>query len=285
VALGGRRLVAVQSHGNVGVHDADCPHRGAHLGFGGHLEKGATAVICPFHNYRIGLCEAAHSEFRVAQHDSLTVGDIVFARLSSSADCGFSSMIRHLSKTHSIIPGYTLAVRAPACLVIENGFDQAHFRPVHGVNGKAFETQTDSEGALVLTGHLYIEIDLSSKGKSRLSSGTKREVEMPFVLRSFSPGLSLLKVNGECPYAMIVGATPDEPRTSIIRIALALPKDVYGEVPPADLVSHLLDRSKKGIECDKAIWERLSLSTTNNLTAADAPILAFREFCKSFERA
>src|SRR5687768_10485144 len=52
-AIGDIRLVLVRSEGGIRAYKADCPHRGAHLAYGGKLNN--ASIICPFHGYRIGL--------------------------------------------------------------------------------------------------------------------------------------------------------------------------------------------------------------------------------------
>src|SRR5690349_17522096 len=56
----GRDLIAYRgASGAVFVHDAYCPHLGAHLGHGGTIE--GDAIRCPFHGWRFegdGRCSA-----------------------------------------------------------------------------------------------------------------------------------------------------------------------------------------------------------------------------------
>src|SRR5690349_18065891 len=67
-SLGATRLLLVRGEG-VRAFDATCPHRGAHLGFGGRLE--GDAVRCPFHGYRIGLTAAGGHPFRAREYAAL----------------------------------------------------------------------------------------------------------------------------------------------------------------------------------------------------------------------
>ena len=45
--IGSLPLVLVKTPDGIGAFDAVCPHRGAHLGYGGRLDGGV--IVCPFH--------------------------------------------------------------------------------------------------------------------------------------------------------------------------------------------------------------------------------------------
>jgi hypothetical protein len=61
---------------------------------------------------------------------ALALGGLVFVRLSDRFDNGFPEAIRRLNATHVVVPGYEMHIRAPPALIVENGFDEAHFYPV-----------------------------------------------------------------------------------------------------------------------------------------------------------
>src|SRR3954471_10338253 len=71
-------LVALRTRKGVRVFDAVCPHRGAHLGFGGRADQ--DAIICPFHGYRIGIgTQCEEKAYRVREYSTLLVGGMLFA--------------------------------------------------------------------------------------------------------------------------------------------------------------------------------------------------------------
>jgi phenylpropionate dioxygenase-like ring-hydroxylating dioxygenase large terminal subunit len=52
-AIGEMPLILVRAGNYHRAFDAICPHRGAHLGFGGNLN--GEVILCPFHGHEIGL--------------------------------------------------------------------------------------------------------------------------------------------------------------------------------------------------------------------------------------
>ena len=53
VDVADRALVAVRSDAGYRVFDGRCPHRGAHLGYGGTPD--GDVLVCPFHGHRVHL--------------------------------------------------------------------------------------------------------------------------------------------------------------------------------------------------------------------------------------
>lgn len=281
--VGQRRLLIVRTEDSVRVFDADCPHRGAHLACGGKLVK--ESVLCPFHGFMVGLGKDPGSGYHVREYPSLTRQGLVFVRLSDEQENGFSAHLDSILQTHVVVPGYILSIRAPASVVIENGFDVAHFRTVHRVDGKSHGTRIESEGCLRLDGQLTLQArfgladGFESQGEG--ASG-RQKTEIPFVLRAYSPGLSILDAAGDYPYVMIVGATPTPEGHCHLRLSLALCRDVYGDPPNPHSVEHLLRNSKIGIQDDQKIWENLAPSMTPRFTEHDAAVEAFRDYGTRF---
>ncbi|MGE3780839.1 MAG: Rieske 2Fe-2S domain-containing protein, partial [Pirellulaceae bacterium] len=82
IEFGTLRLMCVRTPQGIGVYDAICPHRGAHLAYGGQLAD--EHVLCPFHGYKIRLGTPVGQEFCVRPYPTLTVGGMVFFRLSDA---------------------------------------------------------------------------------------------------------------------------------------------------------------------------------------------------------
>ena len=67
--IGELRLVIVRTAEGINAFDATCPHRGAHLAFGGRLDGGA--LICPFHGRRINLGYDAKADYCIRDRKSV----------------------------------------------------------------------------------------------------------------------------------------------------------------------------------------------------------------------
>jgi 3-ketosteroid 9alpha-monooxygenase subunit A len=276
-AVGSHRLVVLRGPDSIRIADALCPHRGADLGHGGRLE--GDAIICPFHGFRIGLDAVAEHGLRVREHNALAVGELVFVRLSDGPDNGFATLMRSLSQRRIIVSGFTLRLRAPAEMVIENAFDQAHFRPVHGIGlDGSFRLLPSESGELGVRGSFDLPPSPWQRGRAGPEAGP-----VPFHAQAFSPGLVVSDLGGAYPYTVVTAATPAPDGGCVVRLSLALEHDEAGRAPRPELIEFLLRRSREGLEKDRVIWEHRSEEQLPTYTPLDAPVRAFREFCGGFE--
>jgi 3-ketosteroid 9alpha-monooxygenase subunit A len=276
ITIGPKRLVLACTDQGIRAFDADCPHRGAHLAYGGMLD--GNCVICPFHRYRIGFGKDADGEFQVQEYETLVVDGIIFLRLSDSHDNGFADFITCLAEDHTLHPGFTMEIKcARPELIIENGFDNTHFRPVHGVDAAKFVPEIDELGSLRVDSTFYV--------KTKRPMGPQPAgaiVKTPLQLNAFSPYLSVAQLKGRRASVFITSVNPVSECTTLLRFSLALPKKFYGEHPSAKMVAGMLQGNKSGIQDDQVIWENLSLTSPPNFTAQDQAVLAFQEFCERF---
>lgn len=267
------RLVIVRTPGEVRAFDAVCPHRGAHLAFGGRLDR--EAIVCPFHGYRVGLSASAKKRFLAREYRTLVIGGLVFVRMSDAHENGLTELLEELDEDHYFVPGFAMRIQAPAEMVIENAFDQAHFRTVHGVgNEPEFVIRSSENGEHAVDG--VFEIPTSPWQKSR-ENGMLR---VPFTARAFSPGIVVSHLGGDDPYWIITAATPDAIGGCVVRLSLAVRAAADGSPPSTELCHYLLRQSKAGLEEDQTIWENMSTTMQPRFTAEDASVIGFREFCQ-----
>ena len=272
--VGTTRLVVVRSSGGVRVFAADCPHRGADLACG---RLDGERIVCPFHGFRIGLGSAGEAGFRVREYPSLVVGGLVFVRLSDGHENGLTAHLEALDRTHYIVAGFTLPVRVGAAWVTENGLDVAHFREVHGIGTRPGMEVVDGEAGELVARTTFELPHAVGLGGSRGDG----PVEVGYEARVFSPWLIVSAVGGARPYVVVTGATslPDE--TCVVRLALVAPPH-DGAPPTREWCQGILRNSRDGLEKDRLVWERLSPTAPWRLTPQDAPVLAFRAFCRRF---
>jgi hypothetical protein len=169
-------------------------------------------------------------------------------------------------------------MRAPMELVIENAFDQAHFRAVHGIGiGRAFEVRPSEHGEL----HVEGVFELPNSRWQRGGPGSDVN-HVPFVARAFSPGVVISDLGGTHPYTVITSATAAADGDCVIRLSLALPLDPGGASPKPELCEYLLRRSREGLEKDRVVWEHLTATPVPPDTPLDGPVREFRRFCERF---
>jgi 3-ketosteroid 9alpha-monooxygenase subunit A len=269
-ALGDKRLVLVRQAGKLRAYDATCPHRGAHLGFGGQLRE--NAVQCPFHGYLVRLGADPRHRFSVPEFPVAAIGGMVFVRISSEHDNGWVRYLEELDRTHFIVNGFELPVRTPMTTVIENAFDQRHFHAVHGVRTDEFVVRTTEDGALTVDSTFYVPTR-GADGTESISSARYRAV-VP------SPGLAAVELRGPTPYTIVTGATDTAtPGECLVRLSVAYPRSVWPAGPPATVYEPLLQYSRRGLEEDRVVWEHLAPPAEPLWMPQDAPAREFHRFC------
>lgn len=274
-AIGSRRLVIGRTEQGIRVFDADCPHRGAHLAYGGKLDR--NAVICPFHHYRIGIGRGTVGDFQAQEYETLVLGGVIFIRLSDSHDNGFAAFIQQINETHTINPGFVMEIKCPPEIIIENGFDKTHFRPVHGIDADKFIIQTDENGSFNIQTIFYNRVQEAVSG-----GPAGRVMEMPIQVNAFSPFLSVSQVGGRMPMVFITSVNPIGENLTRLRFSLALAKKVYGDPVPERVLHSLLQSNQSGIQYDQIIWENMSHTSQAHYTSQDAAILEYQKFCERF---
>lgn len=273
--IGNVRLVLVRTTEGIKAYNADCPHRGAHLGYGGVLKE--DNIVCPFHGYRIGLGKTSSHGFDIREYRTLAVGGLVFVQLSAQYENGFAEFITGLAETHHIIPGFVKPIKAPAELVIENGFDNRHFPIVHGVsNNPKFTVITGNNDELIVES--IFEVPVPPRPGMPMDGST---VHVPYRAHTFSPGVITVRLAGDNPYGVITGSVPTASGDCVIRLSLALPKS-HHPVPNPHYSKSLLDYSLMGIEQDQVMWENMSLAAPVKFTSQDAAVIKFQNFCEKF---
>lgn len=279
VVFGERRLMVVRGADGIGVYDATCPHRGAHLAHGGRVQ--GNAVFCPFHGYRIGLGCEARGDFRVRAYPTVVVGGMVCARLSDQEVADLPAALGRIAVDHHLVSGFELVAGTSIEMVMENGFDTAHFKVVHGLLAEPdLDIGTGEFGEFAVQGRFHIP-------RSDWSGGARGPgpVIAEYQARAFSPGVVIAELRGEAPYnyKIITTAVPaPEGAGAVVRLTLALPLGADGQPPDEHFSNALLQASRDGLDKDMAIWNRLCLHSPPNWTERDRPVREFARFCDRF---
>ena len=274
--LGAARLVVVRSTEGLRVFDATCPHRGAHLGCGGVLDR--QAIRCPFHGYRIGLDDTAETSFRAREYTALTVGGMVFIRLSGAFENGLKSHLDGLDQDHFFVPGFELNVSAPAQLVIENAFDEAHFRigPRRAKRSSSFRIAPGGPpGRSRWKGH----------SRSRPRRGNRKgQPQGDCRSRSLHGHIARDWSSRAWAASLRTGYRPQRRRPESGPASCApfagSPRGLGRAVSPDPALCHyLLKQSRAGLKKDAAIWGTpFAHGDFGILPASDTAVIAFREF-------
>lgn len=275
VDIGQHRLVAVRTEGRIRVYDATCPHRGAHLGHGGRLQRGC--LLCPFHGRRVHLGLEERGTYRVAEHDCVQVGDALFVRLSGGPDHGFRHAIGGLAETHTLISGFKIDIAVEGSIVIENAFDPEHFAPVHGLRGVP-----DMEPFRGPDGELSVDTELNTPGRATWEGSGGGATIYRFSARAFSPSLVMSQVgpSANAPF-FFTGTLPTETGCTA-RVAVAMPRRPDGRPQSPMYVAGLVAGSMEAFREDIPVWENLAPDFVPSYDERDHAVLAFREFVDGF---
>jgi len=267
-------LNLVRTAGGIQAFDAACPHRGAHLGYGGRLDT--DAIICPFHGRRIGLGEDSDCPYKVRRYPTLSVGGLLFVLIGERRDHGFRAFLKELDRDHFFVQGFTMVAKTDPETVIENGFDPDHFRAVHGLKYTPdLRLVSGSNGEMVVEGTFVIS---PSENGSNTSTSSIR-----FIARIFSPNLCVTKLcSAQGEHLVISAATPADDGQCTIRVSLALPPGPNGQPPDPQVVRALLRDSKLAYDQDLVIWQNLVPGAPCRFDAGDELVIAFRKFCHTF---
>ena len=218
VDLGDRALMVIRDGERLRVFDARCPHRGAHLGYGGTLAPGraGASVICPFHGKRIGL-GAGTARLSVTEHQSIVAGDALFVRLGAdpAEDRGFEQAIKEICAEKQIVGALVRPIRVPPAYVIENAFDFSHFTAVHGVNRvTGFGLREDGSGGIAVEGDFWTAVPPTAAQRTEaLADGGLRS---RFYARAVSPSLVLTELGPpEISHTLITSASPISARSAV----------------------------------------------------------------------
>ncbi|MCB5163509.1 Rieske 2Fe-2S domain-containing protein [Streptomyces bambusae] len=279
LAIGARRLVAVRTEGRLRVYDADCPHRGAHLGHGGRVEGGC--LVCPFHGRRIGMGESSGEGSRpwVREHEVVECGDAVFVRLTDGPDDdrGLRTVLKAVAESMPLVKAVEQAVDAPAEIIVENAFDIEHFRAVHKVSRVCgMKHSTGAHGELVMDGEFPMPMSPWRPGLGADAPDNGPYVPR-FHARAYSPGVVVTEFGpSDEVHVIVTGAVPDGRGGCVVRVALGVLAGLEDQLP------QLVAGSERAVAEDVVVWENLNPRITPRFDAADAAVVAYREFCAGF---
>lgn len=268
-------ILLIKNDKNIRAFDALCPHRGAHLGFG-QLENDAC-IICPFHGCKIGLNNTGDYGFIATEYNLFIKSGLVFINMSNEFENGFKDFFTNIDETHFIIPGFEMKVNVPPAMVIENAFDEMHFRTVHSIfNEPKFTKARSANGEYIVEGIFDIPKSIWQKGDAYVFS-------LPYTARAFSPYLVVSDLGGNYPYFVITSAVATKQNESCIRLSIAVKPNENKQPPAIDLCRYLIEQSKKGLELDKKIWETMSFNVVQRFTNQEKSVIGFKTFCNQFK--
>lgn len=293
----GRDLVLFRTEsGEAVVTDAHCPHLGAHLGYDSRVE--GEAIVCPFHQWRYdasGKC--VHVPFAKAVPPRAKV------RKWPTAERGGMIFIWHDLDGRDAdweLPEYDESRRIPGAGfrrlhddfgsahpqdVFENGVDFAHFPGVHGT-GRAV-----GNGQVVMEGHRFFSpVRILPAGYD----GPVEGIDVGSTVDSEVIGGGLSRVESRTPHApgiitvYYVSVTPVDAALSHYYVHQFFLKDDDCPMSDEEIDRFTALAAEHGLKeqySDGKIWPYKAYVEQPLLSAADGPILKYRDWYKQFHPA
>jgi nitrite reductase/ring-hydroxylating ferredoxin subunit len=277
----GRHLVGWRDEtGRVHVHDAFCPHLGAHLGHGGHVD--GCELVCPFHGWRYDT-EGRNTEIpysdRVNRRAVLRTYPVcerngVVLAWYHPTDAAPDWEVPEIPElaTHadwSPVIRTTYEIEAAWQEMAENAVDSAHFRFVHNT-------------ATVPTIEDYVAGYPEAVTKSSQKFPTPRGVmEGRIDTHTWGPGVSLISFTGIVDTLNLACTTPIAPDRCIVRFNFLF--KTMGDQAGYDHVGKaFVAEVDKQMKEDRPIWEHKAHLVRPALADTDGPFMAFRRWAAQF---
>jgi phenylpropionate dioxygenase-like ring-hydroxylating dioxygenase large terminal subunit len=294
----GRELVAFQTEsGAISVLDAHCPHQGAHLGHGGTI-KGET-IECPFHKWcfdtagkcqKIPYCDSIPKTKKAEIHAYPILERLGKILIYFSSDYSAPSweipqfendLIGNWTEPTFSEMSFTTHIQEFA----ENGFDLAHFKPVHRSEENSIElNKKQAYGPL-----LAFALNLIYPGSGMGKFGGKVGVHVDWRYHGLSVFETFVTLRD---YPMQLRQyfffTPLDTEKVRVEVALRVNKDkIKLPNPLRYLVLKLIEKQYRKIllqnfEEDRAIWENKIFRGHPLLVDGDGPIGHLRAWMKQF---
>ncbi|MFD0529402.1 Rieske 2Fe-2S domain-containing protein [Kitasatospora arboriphila] len=285
LAVGGHRLIAVKEGDRVRVLDATCPHRGAHLGFGGLARGRLRGLPLPrqadrprrprqalvgrrAHRPRLGRRPLRPALRRPRRRPRLRTGR--------------QGLGRHLPARRGRRPAGRRPPRVRRRERLRPRPLQGRARRArHPRHGRPHRRQrrTRHRGRIP-------HADVALAGRPRLEeirwqairTRTVRWDYRPrFLARAFSPSVVVTEFGPpEELHVIVTGSVPAPGGGCTARVAIGVRTDQQAALPA------LVGGSRKALEEDKVVWENLDPHAVPRYDARDEPVLAFRAFCADF---
>jgi 3-ketosteroid 9alpha-monooxygenase subunit A len=266
--------------GEMHVHDAFCPHLGAHLGHGGHVE--GCEIVCPFHAWRY---DAEGSNTGIPYSDRVNRK----ARLRTYPTVERNGVVLTWYHPDEVAPQWEVpeipelddhpdwstvirteyVIDASVQEMGENSVDSAHFRYVHG-------TATVPEILEYTTG--FPEAVMRSSQRFPTPRGV---MDGRIDSHAYGPGVSLVTFGGIVDTVNFACTTPIEPDRSIVRFAFRF-KTMGDEATTRNVGRAFVAEVDKQMHEDKPIWEHKAHLVRPALADNDGPFMKYRKWMTQF---
>jgi phenylpropionate dioxygenase-like ring-hydroxylating dioxygenase large terminal subunit len=264
--------------GAVHLHDAFCPHLGAHLGHGGRVDHGT--IVCPLHGQRFdGGGENVHvprgtrdERCTLVTHPVIERDGLLMAWLHPEGEPPSWEIpeIPELAGADYTAPQRREFEVASAWQeMAENGADRAHFAYVHGQEIVPTIDAYETDGPI-------------ARMRSTQRWPTPDGVVDAFVeATSYGPGFSVIRMTGVIDTVSIGCNTPVSADHCHLRFTVTV-KELGDEAMTALVGDGFIDVLTEQIREDVQIWEHKTYLPRPALAPGEGEIMQFRSWASQF---
>jgi phenylpropionate dioxygenase-like ring-hydroxylating dioxygenase large terminal subunit len=278
----GRDLVLWRdTDGAAHLHDAFCPHLGAHLGHGGRVD--GCALVCPFHGWEfdaegrntcIPYSERTNGKARLHGYPIVERNGLVMAWYHPSDEVPLWDIpavpefeVDHPEWAPPVTRSFIIDTAWQE--MAENGVDAAHFRYVHGTAEVPVLERYEPDGH-------------RSHMRSKQFFVTPRgNVEGRIDTDADGPGFSVVRFSGIVDTMLLGCATPIERDRCEMRFTFTVRRFSDDRATTSVGEAAINEISRQLLE-DKPIWEHKAYIDRPALADTDGPFLQFRQWASQF---
>jgi nitrite reductase/ring-hydroxylating ferredoxin subunit len=271
----GEDLVLWRTGDNYQVADAYCPHLGAHLGYGGHME--GDCLVCPFHGWAFDV-----SGINVSiPYANRTNAKARLRKYETAARNGHLLAWYHPDAT--VPPLWDVPDRLPdrpvECMridrtidtawqeVAENSVDMAHFVSVHGA------------GRVAEVGDLLIDGPYRRVQSTQAFQSARGEFEGSIESNSYGPGLGVVVFTLMGAVTLVSTTTPLAADRVQMRFTMYHEE---GDEMAAKIGAAFGAEVARQLDQDIPIWQHKRYRPSPALAPNEKPITEFRKWARQF---
>ncbi|MEZ4375578.1 MAG: Rieske 2Fe-2S domain-containing protein [Polyangiaceae bacterium] len=276
----GRDLVAYRGldDGLVHIHDAFCPHLGAHLAYGGKVE--GNDIRCPFHAWKFGAdgnCNEVPYAKRippkacVRTFPILETNGLIYLWHDSKRREPFFEVPKLEGWGDPEWTGWTkniLTIKTHPKEIVENVADKGHFPRVHGTHVDTFDNE--------FNGHLAIQ---RTSGIAYPRGGGKDKFSLEATY--YGPGFQVTDMQGYLHSRLVNAHTPIDQHSLHLRFGVML-KKIGDDAKMEQFAQGYINNLQVGFQEDIAIWENKLYRDRPMLCDGDGAIGALRKWYAQF---
>ncbi len=274
----GKHLVVWRDEeGTPHVHDAFCPHLGAHIGHGGSVH--GCELRCPFHgwmfdaqgcNTDIPYAERTNRKGKLRTYPTIERNGLVMTwyHPDEAEPMWEIPEIEHFGGNTKVITR-SFRIQAAWQELAENGVDSAHFRYVHHTAEVPVLEKYEPNGPLA---------KMRSAQKFVTPQGV---VEGRIDVDTFGPGFTFTHFSGFVDLYLMGCNTPIDANSCDLNFTFAV-GDLGDERANSSVGKAFAAEISQQVEEDRMIWEHKAHIARPALATTDGPFTKFRKWAAQF---